>query len=161
MPRIKRQEFPTFKKETTEAVRFFHALPKLAGNTALNFFKDSWNREAFIDTRPQKWAARSNDEGSRRRLLVASGRLRRSLRMQYTQTRITISTDVPYAQIHNEGGPVKATVKVRAHKRRGHAVKAHTRQVDFTMPKRQFMGASQLLNRRIERLVTNALNQIF
>lgn len=161
MPRARRQEFPDFTKEIGQSTKLFQSLPRLAGNTALNFFKDSWSKEGFTDVRLERWPARKVNDGARRRLLVQTGRLRRSLRMTHTTTRVVISTDVPYAQIHNEGGQVKGTVKVKAHTRQGRPVRAHNRKVDFKIPKRQFMGHSKLLDRRLELLVTRSLNQIY
>jgi phage gpG-like protein len=161
MPIQRRQEFPTFKKEIGQSTKLFRDLPRLAGNTALNFFKDSWDHEGFVDHRRERWMKRKVNTGSRRRLLVKTGRLRRSLRMRYTQRRVIISTDVPYAKIHNEGGTISGSVNVRAHKRRNRPVRAHTRTVNTVIPKRQFMGHSHTLDKRLELLVTRSLTQIY
>uniref|UniRef100_UPI001F46270F phage virion morphogenesis protein n=2 Tax=Flavobacteriaceae TaxID=49546 RepID=UPI001F46270F len=69
---------------------------------------------------------------------------------------VLIGTDVPYAQIHNEGGTIKATARVRAHSRTRKGrnqpikVKAHTRQMNAKIPKRQFLGESAVLALRLE-----------
>jgi phage gpG-like protein len=54
---------------------------------------------------------------------------------------------VPYARIHNEGGRVSGQRNIRAYTNRNFmgkgkavAIRAHSRRVDYTMPKRQFMG---------------------
>lgn len=85
-----------------------------------------------------------------------------------TDKQIRIGTDVPYAQVHNEGGNGTITQNVRSHSRREHSrkacyrngrkvsacrVKQHTvrpysRQVQVNIPKRQFMGPSKALNKR-------------
>jgi phage gpG-like protein len=83
---------------------------------------------------------------------VSSGRLRRSLRKQVRGNIIFISTDVPYAEIHNEGGTIQATANVPQHSRKTKKgksqVKAHTRRINIKMPRRQFMGESAFLNKR-------------
>ena len=85
-------------------------------------------------------------------------------------------SDIRYAQIHNEGGLVTGTANVKQHIRRVASrdtyaqktlkdgrvktlkkklasgmtyVKAHTRQISFAMPQRQYMGNSPLLDRTI------------
>jgi phage gpG-like protein len=167
MPRIKRMEFPDFSKKATTSGSFFRKLPTLAGNMALNFFQDSWDREGFIDQRYKRWPDRKKSAGRKsRKLLVKSGRLRRSLRMQVSGSRIRIFTDVPYAEAHNEGTNISGSFRIRAHKRRlpgggTTTVRSHARQVNIKIPQRQFMGHSALLDKRLEMHVTRALNQIF
>jgi phage gpG-like protein len=167
MPRPRRQEFPDFSKKAISSSRFFYKLPTLVGNVALNFFDDSFQREGFIDKRVNKWKPRRFNDKTKgsRKTLVKSGRLRRSLRMRTLVNSVIISTNVPYAQIHNEGGRVQGSFTVRAHRRKtkggSTSVRSHQRNVNIDIPKRQFMGQSDLLDKRIEMLVTNALDQIF
>lgn len=167
MPRPRRYDFPDFSGKANSSSRLFRRLPALLGNTALNFFDDSWTRQGFVDQRRERWAPRkSNDKRKgNRKILVQSGRLRRSLRMRTRGSRVIISTDVPYAQVHNEGGRIRGKVRVRKHTRRSPRgrvnVRAHTRNVNINMPKRQFMGHSEVLDKRMVALVTRALDQIF
>ena len=166
MPKIRRQEFPTFRKERREFRRFLKTAPTLIGNVALNFYQDSWNRQGFLDRRVEKWKPRAVSDKRRgsRKLLVKTGKLRRSLRMKTSGYRIQIYTDIPYAQIHNEGGRITGTVRVRQHTRRTRSgrvtVRKHTRRVNTRIPKRQFMGPSQTLDKRIEWHLTKSLDQI-
>lgn len=164
MPRQRRQEFPDFNQKSISSARFFKSLPTLAGNVALNFFDDSFDRQGFIDKRHSRWKPRKIQDAGRS-ILVKSGRLRRSLRMSTMGNNVRISTDVPYAQIHNEGGRITGQASVRSHTRRtpsgNTTVRAHLRNLNIQIPKRQFMGASDLLDKRIEKLVTRALDQIF
>jgi hypothetical protein len=70
---------------------------------------------------------------------------------------------VPYARVHNEGLRVRGVRYVRGFHNnnfmgRGKRVqiKPHTRKVDFTMPKRQFMGWGALVEKRMrDRLILN------
>lgn len=78
-----------------------------------------------------------------RAILVQTGRLRRSINSRRTgQFQVTISTDVPYAKVHNEGG--------RSGRGRG-----------FQMPKRQFIGDSKVLNRQIEAKINQKIKTWF
>lgn len=98
--------------------------------------------------------------------------------------KIIIGTDVEYAQIHNDGGRVKVVASIgsytkksyrrKAHTRTrkngrterikaqtvgSHTVKAHRRKINFTMPRRQFLGSSTTLTNRIEELITDDLTK--
>ncbi len=171
MPRQRRLDFPDFSKLQLDMRGLMRKLPALIGNTAANFYKDSWNREGFIDHSIERWPKRRRTNGKPRRTLVKTGRLRRSVRYRTNGNRITISTDVPYAQIHNEGGKVQAVQTVKAHQRRNKKgkpnikVASHTRRVNYTMPKRQFMDIpgqriSYLLERRLVALTARAIEQV-
>ena len=145
-----------FTEKLKKLAKVRERLPQRAAVVAVNFSKERFVRKNWVDTSPQAWPQRKRkDRGS---LMIRSGRLKRSIRkLMVTMDFILIGTDVPYAQIHNEGGSIKKTVPVRQHERkssRGRAkVKAHSRNVNLKMPKRQFIGNSAILRRRIERLI--------
>lgn len=171
MPRANRNDFPDLSGEAKAMEKLFKALPTIAGNMALNFYNDSWRREGFVGDRFKKWARRARPDADTRsrRLLVKSGNLRRSLRMKVSGNQVTIYTDIPYAQIHNEGGKVSGTANIKAHTRRTGGkrvqVRAHSRQVNFTVPQRQFMDVpgseiSPFLRRRIVENVKKAMDKI-
>ena len=128
---------------------------------------------------------RKKSDGRRRRaILVKTGRLRKSIRIRRaTFRRITIAAEAPYAAAHNFG--VDETVTVRAHTRRtygrvqekyttssgkertrtkrvetgSHTVRSHTRHMQ--LPQRQFMGDSQMLDQKLDRIVERAVEEIF
>lgn len=173
MPRPTRQDFPDFSKEANATEQFFKALPRLAGNMALNFYNDSWSRQGYVNARYQSWAKRKNPDadGRFRRILVKSGNLRRSLKMNVNGNQVAIYSDLPYAQIHNEGGRVSGTVNIRAHLRKTPSgkrvvVKSHSRNVNFEIPQRQFMdipgkAMSPFLEKRIVAHVERTLNKLY
>lgn len=164
MPRKNREELARLEKDLSNIDKFFRNLPLQIGNIYLNVFLDSFKRGGFIDKKFIRWQPRKDGDSSRA-ILVKSGRLRRSLSLKVRGNVVEISTSVPYAQIHNEGGRVQTTQNVRAHtrktKRGASAVRAHTRRVSFTMPKRQFMGKSDFANRRIILNLERQLDKIF
>jgi phage gpG-like protein len=149
-------------------------LPDWAGREAVNFYKDSFTRQAYIDNKVSKWAKRKNDPKSKRgnrAILVQSGALRRSIRYKVSGNNVTVYTDVPYAQVHNEGLQVQSTQSVSSFSRKGkngkkQTVKAHTRKRDFKMPQRQFMDVpngkmSAFLEQRFVMHIGRALEKAF
>jgi phage gpG-like protein len=162
------------------------------GTVAVNFFKDRFRREGWQDSGFSKWPSRK-DEGNKRRnkrrgTLIKTGALLRSIRItSHGEGFVRVGSDRKYAQVHNEGGQINVSMKVRRHTRRIYQtktikttdkagkernrkkrsfsgevnVRAHTRSVNFRMPQRRFMGDSKLLNRRIEAQLQKNLNTIF
>lgn len=152
--------------------RVYRRTPTMAGGLAVRFYKDRWRFQAWHDDHREPWQLRKKKDkrGNRRRLLTKTGRLRRSIRViNKGRNHVLIGTDVPYAQVHNEGfsGSVKQSVSahgVREHKRKSHSrggrkikrqtVSAHkrngfSRTINQDIPARRFMARSKLLDRRI------------
>ena len=159
-------KFPDFPKAEKELQQFFAQFPHTAGTQALNYYVSSFRRQNWNNIR---WKARSKPDAGRA-ILIKSGRLRRSLRLIIDKNTATISTDTPYAQIHNEGGRVQYTVQIKAHqrrlKRKTITVKAHSRTVNHNMPKRQFMDIpgkpmNAILEKQIIDTATKAIDKIF
>lgn len=143
-----------------------------AGIEAERFFKERFTRKNWVGRIPEPWQANKKPPDwvpqkwrkKRGSILVDSGRLKRSIRViKRSQNSVTIGTDVPYAQIHNEGGTINQTLNIRQHtrKRKGRTetVKAHKRKRKFDIPKRQFIGESAILLRRIERYVEREIKE--
>lgn len=170
--------------------RFRARLPQRVGTEAVAFFKQSFRRQGWIDKGGvEKWKRRKHDDRKSRSrgILMLRGTLRRSIRIvNKTANSVTVGTDVPYAQIHNEGGHIQATVRVRAHRRKGSTytryaqsdiatrrsvgrkrigrsggeVKAHTRKMNLRIPQRRFMGQSRFFERRIQMQTERELKRI-
>lgn len=143
-------------------------IPGRAAVVAVNFSKERFIRKNWVNTSRKAWPKRKEGRKGRGSLMVRTGRLKRSIRkIRVTNQYILIGTDVPYAKVHNEGGKVEKSVTVREHQRRitrgrkgGRAtVKSHKRNVKLTVPKRQFIGQSAVLRRRIERLIEKDFKQ--
>lgn len=162
--------------------RVYKRTPTLVGGTAVGFFKDRFRFQAWQDEKREHWPQRKSKDKNRRRrrLLTKTGRLKRSIRVTSKgRNHVFVGTDAPYAQAHNEGFQGKVTQKVpahsvrehkrRAHNRDGRRVKsqvvqshrreAHTKTVNQDIPKRQFMGQSRFLDRRIERVIENEIRK--
>ena len=161
-------------------------LPEQIGMLAVNFSKQRFVEQNWHDTSPEAWEPRRRlRRGGKRRqngaILVDSGRLKRSIRViSVTPTSVTIGTDVPYAQIHNDGFNGSQSVRahkenVKAHRRKQKVkgkngkwktktvtVKAHTRKIgahtrNMKMPRRRFLGESAELERQIADFITSEI----
>lgn len=77
---------------------------------ALDEFDQNFQREAFF---AQKWARRRYNDDESRGMLVQSGTLRRSITGSVTQNSVVIESSVPYARIHNEGGSITVTRRMK------------------------------------------------
>ena len=109
------------------------------GTDAKNHFVKSFRNQGFEDASIEKWQPRKRTnyrtrsgkvvDDTNRAILVKSGDLRRSIKVLNKSYRsITLGSDLPYAQIHNDGLYGNAYGKYR-----------------FKMPKRQFIGHSKKL----------------
>jgi phage gpG-like protein len=182
--KAQRFEVPDFGRGLQGMRRLGRDFPKAAGVTAVNFFKDRFQRQGWQDERFERWPARRSSPpgggsrrgaSGRRQLLVKTGRLKRSIRIQEaTWGRVVVATDVPYARAHNEGVNATVSQTVRAHKVRSfprrragrtetvreHTRQGHTRTIRMVLPRRQFMGNANLLNRRIQMQLHTALKRL-
>ena len=176
--------FAEHKKILKQIEAFKPQLNKMveaAGVLAVNHFTKSFSDGGFTDEGLKRWEARKGEisggiaktRGKSRGILVKTGRLRRSMiSRKFGSLSIKISTDAPYAKVHNDGGIVYR----RAHKRtstitrdvrgssgfvngvwkKGKKAKVqlagsrhNVSASSFKMPKRQFIGYSGKLNRQI------------
>ncbi len=164
---------------------FLRRMTDEVGVIAVNFSKDRFQFKNWINKGgSEKWQSRKrpNRRGS---TLVISGRLKRSLRKITTgDYYVFVGTDVPYAQIHNEGGEINKTVRVKGFQRKlkirarkidrttGRVrklkkvvgqmivnVRSHNRKMNLKMPRRQFLGDSEFLAKRIEKYMTNQIDK--
>lgn len=74
-------------------------------------FDNNFQRKAFFNM-SNKWAKKKYDDG-KGSLLVRSGALRRSLSSVISGDQLVFSSSVPYAAIHNEGGEITVTEKMK------------------------------------------------
>lgn len=149
-------------------------IPSKMGAEAVRFSKERFQQQNWVDNNTESWKKRKPQQETKQRkgrgILTDSARLRRSIRkVAQTKNYIVIGTDVPYAQIHNEGGRFRATQRVKAHERKTHkrngvSIKAHkvngfSRTINVNMPKRQFLGNSAILAKRIDRIALSEFSK--
>lgn len=73
-------------------------------------FDQNFERQGFFATAWQRHKTPMRQGGH---ILVKTGQLRRSIRAHVEQNAITFSSDLIYAGIHNEGGKIKVTAKMK------------------------------------------------
>lgn len=141
--------------------RFDKRVPTIVAETATEYYKDRF-KPANEDWDKVKWQALSPKYAAKKtfgkgRILTARSFLMNTIRPSVVnQNWVTISAGnsrVPYARIHNEGLRVTGVRKVKRFTNtnfmgtgRAVQIRAHTRTVNYKMPKRQFMGHSRYLN---------------
>lgn len=149
--------------------RFNAAVPNIVAETAVEFFQDTFKKQAWdgVPWQPlsPKYAAKKTR--GKGRILRSSGAMQSTIRPSIVtarRVRITAGNEqVKYARVHNEGLRVKGTYKVKSFVNRnfmgtGRAVKVktHTRTVNYQMPRRRFMGHSKYLNQLLINRLTKA-----
>jgi len=148
------------KLKKTNGGKFKKKIIDEAGIRAKRFSKDRFRKKKWMDRTPQPWEKRKRKaKGS---LMVQTGRLKTSIRiLNKGKYYVRIGTDVPYAKIHNEGGKITKTVTVKSHNRKRSSkrsrngsedikVRQHQRNMNTTMPQRQFLGSSRYLAKLME-----------
>lgn len=143
----------------------FNDINKLKGNyrelanEALNFYVDSFNNQGFTDETFIPWEKSQKDNGA---TLVLTGNLRNSIQVvRVNDNGFEIESNADYAEIHNEGGQIRISTKMRNFfKAMGMKTKdkrwfkfAHTKKNYITIPKRTFMDKSETLNDELVRFI--------
>lgn len=117
------------------------SMPKKIGNIAKNHFIQSFRDGGFKDKSLRKWRRRKQPDkkGKGRAILIKSGKLRRSIRVKRATSRGILITaggaGIDYAAVHNRGMG--------------------------KMPKRQFMGKSIILNKKVRKRIRREVDQVF
>lgn len=183
--RIDPIRFDRFQKEFKN---YREKIPAIAGGKAVAFFKENFRRQGWLyDGKLQRWRPRSPSSARNmgRGILIDSGRMRRSIRiLQKSSFAVKIGTDVPYAEAHNDGARITGQFNVQGYRRRGYKVKKHkrkiggkvvtvpahsvsaaqvsqhTKQMDFEIEQRQFIGESPDVIRSVERELFRELDRI-
>jgi len=174
MPRPRRNEFPELGDKDLRS--FFRTVHRVVGRIDVNFYKDSVKRQGYIDKGLERWEKRKRPDRGRA-VMVKSGRLRRSIRViRVTPGAVTVGTDVPYGKIHNQGGTInhpggspylfignrivyiRKTTAARRTAEGKHV--SYTKPHAIKIPRRQFMGKSELLDKRIIKHITTSVDKL-
>ena len=127
-------------------------------------FDRNFQRKAFFD---QSWPPRKmrNPKGS---LLMVTGKLRRSIRCRVEADSVVWETSERYAAIHNYGGTITVTAKMKKFFRYKYKatrddawkwmalMKVGTK---ITIPQRQFLGDHPEVRKRAEAVVSRNLQR--
>lgn len=99
-------------------------------------FDRNFERQAYFS---EKWQRRRSPSMNRETLLVDTGTLRRSIRSRTTETSVIFESTLPYASIHNEGGEIVVTARMK----RYFWVKYYETQGAFSRTKGGTLGKSK------------------
>ena len=153
-------------------------LPDQIEIEAQRIIDESFDKEQYQDGKSKKWAGRIGDSqgrGQRRGLLVKTGGLHNTTTAKRKGDQVVISAAKEYAKIHNEGGKITVTERMKkffwamhystqeefwknmALKRTGSVIE---------IPQRQFMpvpggDSNSLLDQRIEKFLDEKMDKIF
>lgn len=134
------------KQELTRA--YTQTLPVKVGTEAVHFVRDNFKQEGFVDKKLEPWTPskrKSNPKHPDRSYKTLSSRRRNlymSIKKRTKPGEAIIYTDVPYAAAHNEGTNNAG---------RGRKTK---------IPKRQFIGDSHTLNKKVIKVIEDELKKI-
>ena len=157
--------------------RFISLTLKDIGTEIGEEFDRNFEREAFFN---EHWARRKYNNDESRGLLIRTGALRRSIKTETTGHSVVFSSDLPYAAIHNEGGTITVTRKMKRYfwylyrqltdnYRRNPTEEAlfckrmalKRARCRIVMPRRRFIGMHPEVERIIREIVEENSRKIF
>lgn len=167
--------FNQMLKDLQDAVK---KLPNQVGITAVAFAKENFDKQGFQgDNGLEAWKPRNKYAvRNSRKILTDKGNLKRGIFKTVNGNKITISVGgvaEKYADIHNTGGRIvqKPTFKQRMYfshradmasstqEKNYWAALSRAKTLTIDIPKRQFIGSSNTLNKRIGDMILNQLNK--
>lgn len=146
-------------------------LPRMYGIEAVNLFKENFDKEGFIagKGRVKKWKNTRRNTG--RKILTKTRRLRRGIhtkRISTNSVTVGVDSNIKYAEIHNKGGEIPITPKMRRYfwamfAQTGDSYfksLALTKQTHFTIPERKFIGKTDAMKPRLDRRTIKEFKKI-
>lgn len=130
-------------------------------------FDQNFERQGFFS---EKWQRRKSPIRGDGHILVASGDLRKSIRSRSDESSITFYSDLAYAGIHNEGGEIKVTARMKRffwhkyYETKDEFWKAMAlMKVGKTIkiPRRQFLGMAPEVETEVRKIIEANLTQYF
>ncbi|MCF0219099.1 MAG: phage virion morphogenesis protein [Muribaculaceae bacterium] len=127
-------------------------------------FDRNFERKGFFS---DKWKPRAHDYG-RGSLLMVSGAMRRSTQGEVSGNGVRFTSSMPYTAIHNEGGKIKVTAKMRKFfwhkykqtKEKGWKYMALMKIGSvINIPQRRFIGPGKDTDRLIREVIESNLKQ--
>ena len=144
-------------------------------------FDKNFERQAFFSEKWQRRKSPIRNEG--RAILTDTGALRKSIGSRTTENSITFFTSLPYAAIHNDGGEIVVTKRMKRffwHKyyeatgafgrRKDGKLRKDKRNVRLALkkagstiriPRRRFLGTSPEVEKAVREIVEENLTEYF
>lgn len=99
-----------------QAIKVLKQRPRIVAIEAQKFFKDCFRKGGFTDTSFQPWQGRKSPLGGKKILIGKDNtmNLMQSIRtLEENQTQVRTGSDLVYSEIHNEGGYITVTEKMK------------------------------------------------
>lgn len=171
--------FDDFARLQKRYKKGFKKLLRESANETANFFQDNITKQVNVRGVPMRKRVYTPEGRKGRKVLIKSGNLRRSIRVEsISGNTATISSNLPYSALQNDGGQQKITPRQRkffwakhyeAVRRDGGGRRRRNEDADFwrnmalkkspiKFNKRRFMGNSRRLERKINAFIQNELD---
>lgn len=171
-----------FEKKLND-IKYYNreTFPRIIGKIAVDHFQENFRLGGFVDDTLQPWKpSKRIGQGKGANagygtLLSGRVQLYKSLRAVAVPNKATIISSEPYSKIHNEGGQIPITPKMRKFawakyyeanpEKKGDAGgewkgMALTKKTAIVIPKRKFAAHSKELNRQIIRVWVRDIKKI-
>lgn len=148
----------------------------VVGVEAVNHFKANFQKEGFDDKNVEKWKPRRTKRmggTNSQKVMTKTGDTAESIDWRKDGNIVIVYSDKAWAQIHNEGGQIAVTAKMRKYFWAMHyqakngnnpevadQFKAMALAKVVVMPQRKFMGNSENLNNNIIEKIKRDLTRI-
>lgn len=166
------------RQEILHALR--RIIPVKVGRIAKDHFQEGFRQGGFQDNGTQAWQRKKRPD-KYGPLMSSRQNLYGSIYYQPGDASVTVGTSAPYAEIHNEGGDIKVTAKMKRffwakyRETNGESWKrnAKNEEAEFWktlalkkvgttihIPQRKFIGESQELNQKIKQKIDDEIDKI-
>lgn len=167
------QELNRNERELRHA--FERTIPLKVSVEMEEFAKENFRQGGFIDNGLEPWKRTirqsfgTGEDASRTPLLSRNRNLMNSVQHRYTPFKATVYNNLEYADIHNQGGRIQVTERMRKffwakyYETKSEMYKwLALKPVGsiITIPKRQFIGSSATLNATIEGIIEAEVTKI-
>lgn len=164
-----------FEQKLNEIKRYAREdLPRHIGKISVDHFHENFQRGGYVDDKLQPWKqpkrfGADKSAGSAYGPLLSSRKLLyNSIRFTASERRVVISSSLKYSKIHNEGGQISVTSKMRKFawakyyesNKTAEGWMAMALKQTIIIPKRQYMGRSIALNRLIQARMKKDITKI-
>ena len=155
-------------------------LPVAAGKIAKQHFQDNFRQGGFQDNGTQAWQRKKRPD-KYGPLMSSRQNLYGSIYYRPEDYKVTVGTEVPYAAIHNEGGDIVVTARMKRffwakyRETNGGSWKRNAKNTEaefwktlalkkvgsvIHIPQRKFIGESQELTDKINTTIEDEINKI-
>lgn len=166
------------KKQQEIQMAIDRTLPIKIGRIAKNHIQENFRKGGFQNNGLKPWKRKKhNDKYSP--LMSSRQHLYGSIQYKPNKAQVTVGTNLPYADIHNDGGQIIVTARMKRffwakhRETNGNSWKKTKNNDNFwkalalkpvgatiKIPKRQFIGESKELNTQIADLIEKEINNI-